>query len=338
MKTKLLFFLFVAFLSNKINAQTTLVSGDIAVIYHLGETNSPPYGETANVDRLGLVLLRDITTGTIFKVTENGCIDGTALDTDEGIITFTAQTDLSAGTVIDILSANPNQAPLPVGVFSSPDGAVETSSATYSLAASGDQTIVYTGTETNPTYIYSAFFDGTSWDAPGTCAGGCSGTESVEPSTGVTFAYGSNATSDHDTNWYIGPTTFTTPAEALTAINNIANWAGESTNSGAADSAADVMEATGFTFTTLSSETFDLENSLVIYPNPSNGNITIKNANIALNNVTITDVNGRTVVTQDLNGITTDVNLNLGSTLSSGLYFMTIASKNESTIKKLIIE
>jgi len=329
----LLFMVSTAFCS----AQTTLASGDIAVIYHLGEINAAPYGETFNVDRVGLLLLTDITTGTVFKVTENGSLNGTALDTDEGIITFTAQSDLSAGTVIDILSADPNQAPNPVGVFSIPAGAVETSTATYSLSTTGDQSIVYTGTEANPTYIYSAFFDGTSWDTPGTCSGGCSGTQSEEPSTGVTFAFGSSADSEHDNNWYMGPTTFNTAAEALAAVSNPANWTGESNNSGAADTAADAMESSGFTFTTLFTNSYDLDNALALYPNPSNGTVTISNSGIALENVKVTDINGREVANFKLNGITENKELNL-SQLTSGLYLVTIAFKEASTVKKLIIK
>jgi len=89
---------------------------------------------------------------------------------------------------------------------------------------------------------------------------------------------------------------------------------------------------------TLSNQDFDLDNDFSIFPNPSNGNITIKNSGIALDRVEISDLNGRVVFNQDLNGIREDKALNLSSKLSSGMYLMTLTSNNASTVKKLIIE
>lgn len=81
-----------------------------------------------------------------------------------------------------------------------------------------------------------------------------------------------------------------------------------------------------------------LEEEVAVFPNPSNGNITIKNSGVAINEIVITDVNGRKVSTHNLNGITTNKDLDLSSVLSSGLYFITISSENTSTVKKLIIK
>ena len=81
-----------------------------------------------------------------------------------------------------------------------------------------------------------------------------------------------------------------------------------------------------------------LENEIAVFPNPSNGNITIKNSGISLEKVTVIDLNGRIITSQNLNGITTNLNLDLSSKLSAGLYFIDISTENASTIKKLIIE
>ena len=81
-----------------------------------------------------------------------------------------------------------------------------------------------------------------------------------------------------------------------------------------------------------------LDNSVSVFPNPSNGNITIKSSGIVLKKVFITDINGRTIANFELNGITKHKELDLSSTLSSGIYLMTLKSENVSTVKKLIIE
>lgn len=223
------------------NSQTTLVSGDVAVIYHLSETNATGAGG----DRIGLALLRNISSGTTFKVTENGS-NGTQLDTDEGIITLTATSAHSGGKVINITLANGAVTSITPGFSSTTSGA-----SAYAISSAGDQTIVYTGTESSPTFIYSAHFNGTSWsvcNAGGTIGGAppglCGGNQSIEPNSGVTFAFGSSPTEEIDNNWYNGSTGFTNKAEALAAITNTANWSGDD-NPGPAESAADAFEALG---------------------------------------------------------------------------------------------
>lgn len=91
--------------------------------------------------------------------------------------------------------------------------------------------------------------------------------------------------------------------------------------------------------TTLSiNEISDLDTKVEIFPNPSNGDITIKNDGVALNKITVIDINGHAILSHNLNEITTNKNLDLGSKLSSGLYFITISTQNTSVVKKLIIE
>nr|WP_321246700.1 T9SS type A sorting domain-containing protein [uncultured Psychroserpens sp.] len=81
-----------------------------------------------------------------------------------------------------------------------------------------------------------------------------------------------------------------------------------------------------------------LDTQVSVFPNPSNGNITIKNSNIALENAVVTDLNGRTIASYSLNGITGNQDLKMSSVLSTGLYLMTISSKNGSTTKKISIK
>jgi hypothetical protein len=243
MKNYLPLFMIAFFAALAGKAQTTLVAGDIAVIYHLAETNA----DTTAGDRIGLVLLVDITSGTVFKVTENGS-NGTQLDTDEGILTLTATTAHAAGDVINITLNSGGVISLTAGFSFSLSGGG------YALSTAGDHTIVYTGTEASPTFIFSAHFNGTSWNtcnAGGTIGGVppglCGANQSHQPLTGVTFAFGSSATDEYDNNWYSGPLPFLNRADALAKITDIANWSGNDAPT-LAETAASAMEATGNLF------------------------------------------------------------------------------------------
>nr|WP_321221795.1 T9SS type A sorting domain-containing protein [uncultured Psychroserpens sp.] len=106
------------------------------------------------------------------------------------------------------------------------------------------------------------------------------------------------------------------------------------------NSAAEELGLDAILFTagmTLSNDTFALDNSISIFPNPSKGVFTIKNNGTSLETVQVSDINGRTISKIDMNGITTDTLIDLTGALS-GVYFVTITSNNESVTKRLIIE
>ena len=84
----------------------------------------------------------------------------------------------------------------------------------------------------------------------------------------------------------------------------------------------------------LSTNEKTIENALSIYPNPSNGNITVKNTGIALDTIEIIDLNGRTIAQRNLDGTTSDKELDLSTVLSSGIYLARISSETAFTIKK----
>ncbi|WP_047550042.1 T9SS type A sorting domain-containing protein [Psychroserpens sp. Hel_I_66] len=107
------------------------------------------------------------------------------------------------------------------------------------------------------------------------------------------------------------------------------------------NSTAEELGIDGISFsqgTVLSNNKVDLVDALSVYPNPSNGVITIKNSGVELTSAIITDVNGRIVSSIDLKGTSLDSEINLSSVLSSGMYFIKIFSDNASTVKKLIIK
>lgn len=76
-------------------------------------------------------------------------------------------------------------------------------------------------------------------------------------------------------------------------------------------------------------------NSFSVYPNPSNDVLNIENtANALMQDISITDMNGRVVKTAKLNG-ESSVKLNI-SDLTTGIYMMTIVSDKGSVAKKII--
>ncbi len=86
--------------------------------------------------------------------------------------------------------------------------------------------------------------------------------------------------------------------------------------------------------TLLSTDNFSTS-KFSVYPNPSNGLVTISSdANSALSSVSLTDLNGRTVKTVELNGdSSSQINI---SDLSAGVYMMNINSDQGSVTKKII--
>ena len=79
-----------------------------------------------------------------------------------------------------------------------------------------------------------------------------------------------------------------------------------------------------------------IENNFVVYPNPSNGEITIKSRmDVGETTVSIYDMNGRMVFSQELE-IHTSAKVN-ASQLNAGIYLMQIESADRSQTTKLII-
>jgi|GEM_PF-2014476 len=84
----------------------------------------------------------------------------------------------------------------------------------------------------------------------------------------------------------------------------------------------------------LSNETPTLVDSINIYPNPTEGSITINTQNDVLKAITVTDIHGRTILqenTIDSNITTIDI-----SAFKSAIYFLNITTKKGSATKKIV--
>lgn len=74
-----------------------------------------------------------------------------------------------------------------------------------------------------------------------------------------------------------------------------------------------------------------------VYPNPASNVVKVSNnQGVQINQITITDLNGRTVKSQSFNNVA-DAEMNIAD-LSSGVYMMDIASKEGSVLKKIVKE
>ena len=73
-----------------------------------------------------------------------------------------------------------------------------------------------------------------------------------------------------------------------------------------------------------------------MYPNPTDGQVTISNtSNIQLERAIIYDANGRLVQQVDLRGMATERTFNVSS-LASGVYMVQIQSESAQTVKRLV--
>lgn len=84
------------------------------------------------------------------------------------------------------------------------------------------------------------------------------------------------------------------------------------------------------------SDNGNFENNFIVYPNPSNGEITIKSrVDVGEATISIFDMNGRKVFSQELE-LHTTANVN-ASGLNAGIYLIQIEGDNRSQTSKLII-
>ena len=324
---KLLFIIAIsAMFSQQSFAQWAL--GDIAFTGYQGDNTGNPSGEQ---DEFSFVLLRDVTSGEAISFTENGWLTAGGFHATENTITLTFASNYLCGSQISIHTASTSALDSTGGTV----GGITGSGLSFSI--SGDQIFAYdpgnmpTSNANQSGFIAAIHMNG-AWNSPYQV--GDSATGSDKPSIFDTLA-GSSLffSSEVDNAIYNCSVTAGNPVALRAAIHNQANWN--------VDNGTPFDQPAPCTFTscnTLSNQDFILDNAFTVTPNPSNGIITIGNSGIAMDNVTISDLNGRTVASYNLNGTTDSKELNLGSVLSSGMYLMTISSEDASTVKKIVIK
>ena len=153
-----------------------------------------------NPDELSFVLLSDLTPGTEIKFTDNGVRNDGSFRTGEGIYTWTAQQDYSAGSVVTLSDLG-----------------------NIAFSSRGDQIVVYQGSESNPAFIFALNSQGNGFQTNATSKS----TSALPP--GLVEGETALALNEIDNARYVGQTTGT-KTELLAAISNQANWTGSNTN------------------------------------------------------------------------------------------------------------
>jgi len=203
MKKRSLVFLFLlaTLISGDVSAQTTLQSGDMAVIGM----------NTDNPDVFAFVLLVPVAAGTQIIFTDCGWkSDSLKFRAGEGAVIYTAPTALMAGTVIVYDSTN-----VAFSDFAKYTGTIITSS--LLLSTDGDQLLAFQGSDSAPSFLYAINDTGTDWQA-----NAWSSLTSALPA-GLVNGQTAVALSHYDNYAYNGITSGT-KEELLSAISDSINW------------------------------------------------------------------------------------------------------------------
>ena len=124
--------------------QSILSAGDIAITGFNSD----------NPDQFTFVLLTDVLNTTQIRFTDNGWQNSGSFRANEGVIVWTATSDLPCGTEISVVDNSP---------YSVSTGTI-TDDNQFALAANGDQIIAYQGTDASPIFIYAIHFaSATGW-------------------------------------------------------------------------------------------------------------------------------------------------------------------------------
>jgi hypothetical protein len=339
MKKKLLLLTFMMTFMLSIQqtqAQTTLAPGDIAIFWYQADTP----------DKFAFTTFVDLAPGTVIIFTDAGAVPGGTFDplgSTEGASVYTVPAEgLDIGEVViyddSVPPGGPNWSDYAGDsvILSSGGGGI-------GMSTGGDSILVMQGTGESPSYIF--MINGGSTEFTGDDSVSTTQTNLFTgltdvglPRTALGVGSGAGPSDENDNAIYQGTYTFATIEEAKIALTNPANYIASQDIFTAPYPDAVAAIPANITIVTLSNEAFEFKNSVVVTPNPSNGDITIKNSGVALDNVVVTDINGRIISTYNLNGAREDKELNLSSLVSSGMYFMSISSGDKTTVKKLIIK
>ena len=212
-RTILVVLLSLVVLAAPVNAGDVLGPGDIAIIGF----NSDDASEFA------FVCLQEITAGTVVYFTDNGWMNTTnSFRTGEGKLTWNSPGGCELGQIVTI-----NQYDL-------------TMTGTFQLANSGDQILVYQGSDSSPSFLFAINFEQSDWQLNASSANTSARPPGLDATNSIALVEIDNAI-------YTGPKSFNTIGDGLASIVNKANWSGS-------DTVRQTMPSGSFSFTTTAVE------------------------------------------------------------------------------------
>ena len=180
-------------------SQTTLSAGDIVITGFLSDAP----------DKFTFVLLTDVQATTEIKFTDNGWQSSGSFRPGEGVLVWTADTDLPCGTEVVL------QEGLSTPYVASPGTVVDDPS--FNLAQNGDHILAYQGSEVTPTFLYAVHFaSGVGWSNATTA-------QTTALPTGLTDGVNAVYIGDFDNGNYDCSVTVD-PALILSAVSTSSNW------------------------------------------------------------------------------------------------------------------
>ncbi|MFD0860868.1 T9SS type A sorting domain-containing protein [Sungkyunkwania multivorans] len=336
---KLLPFIFCLVFGTTISyGQTVLSPGDIAIFW--GQADTP--------DDFAFVTFVDLAPGTIIYFADAGIVPGGTFDpagSTEGATVYTAPAGgLPANSIVQFVSGAADFSPL-VGDSLITGG--------FAISTAGDQVIAFQDADgdninpaSNPTFIFALNLGSTGFTGDDSLSttqtnlpAGLSDTGL--PRTALAVGSGPGVSDEFDNAVYTGTYTFASTMDAKIALTDPANYYGSNPNPPGLDATYDAAVAAipaSLSGAVLSIEDVALRNSIKTYPNPTNGEIFIKNdENKLLTNAQIVDISGRVIKSYDLRNADVEERLDL-SGLTTGIYVLRVNAENASFSEKFVIE
>jgi hypothetical protein len=318
MKTiRLILTLLVGLHASFLYAQTALQPGDIMFVAY--QYNSP--------DSYAFVVLKELAPGTKIMFTDKAVVgtNPVSLCTNENEVEWTSpNTVVPVGTIVLIQNDPPNS-PTSICNVGTATGALS------GLAAAGDQILAYQpGAGNNLSFIAavsSSGYEANCLTSVAECGGTNNNVTCLPPGlAGTQFAISFSGLLPF--GFYSGPTTFQNVGDVIAALNNPANWTRGPQNQA-------LPEPWAFNITTAGKKAIKTE-SFHIYPNPSNGDITVSVANLKNGvKVKISNILGAHILTSPLNS-----NIQKIRIAEPGIYFVQLVDESGRVqqTEKLIIK
>ncbi len=308
--------------------------GDFAVIGLDSYTTSGSAGET---DRFTLVAATDIAASYTLYITDRGwrnmSNDVVNVSTNEGTIQWTLPSSMSKGDIVELAITPGSSASATVTINGGSSSNVTVTGWTDDTASGspirqgGESLILYTGSVNAPTtFIYA--FTSSSFEADNTLTTDVA-SKSENPST-----LSGNKTNQvrFDDRTPVSGGTAGSEAGRLVFSNLSGNLLNKTNDPANWETSTTSLNISNDYFTgVLSTDDFDLNQSIRIYPNPTQGELTITTRNnVEINKIEVYNILGRKVK-QGFDSI----NLN---DLANGVYLAKIYDVHDNNVTKKILK